>query len=135
MTIHPLETPITQLPGIGPKRTDAFGRLGIFTFKDLLEHYPRAYEDRTTFKKIIELSHDETVCIKATVVAPMQTNLIRKNMRISSLRVSDGTGFLELIWFNNRFLDARFKKGETYVFYGKVRLTPKKQMVTPIFER
>lgn len=134
MTIHPLQTPITQLPGIGPKRADAFGRLGIFTFKDLLFHFPRAYEDRTVFKKIIELAHDETVCIKATVVSPMQTNLIRKNMRISSLRVSDGTGFLELIWFNNRFLDNRFKKGETYIFYGKVRLTPKKQMVTPLFE-
>ena len=134
MTIHPLQTPITQLPGIGPKRADAFGRLGIFTFKDLLFHFPRAHEDRTVFKKIIELAHDETVCIKATVVSSMQTNLIRKNMRISSLRVSDGTGFLELIWFNNRFLDNRFKKGETYIFYGKVRLTPKKQMVTPIFE-
>ena len=134
MMEQPLQMPITQLPGIGPKRADAFGRLGIFTLKDLLTHYPRGYEDRTLYKKIIELAHDETVCIKAVVTAPLQTKLIRKNMRISTLRVSDGTGFLEMVWFNNRFLESRFKKGDTYVFYGKVRLAPKKQMLTPIFE-
>ncbi len=134
MMEQPLQTSITQLPGIGPKRADAFGRLGIFTLKDLLSHYPRGYEDRTLYKKIMELSHDETVCIKAVVTSSLQTKLIRKNMRISTLRVSDGTGFLEMVWFNNRFLESRFKKGDTYVFYGKVRLLPKKQMLTPLFE-
>ncbi len=134
MTVHPLQMSVTQLPGIGPKRADAFGKLGIFTLKDLLTHYPRGYEDRTVFKKIIELSHDETVCIKATVTSSLQTNIIRKNMRLSTIKVSDGTGFLELVWFNNRFLESKLKKGETYIFYGKVRLTPKKQMMTPIIE-
>lgn len=134
MTEQPLLLPITRLPGIGSKRADAFGRLGIFTLKDLLFHYPRAYEDRTAYKKIIELTHEENVCIKAVVTSDMQTNIIRKNLRICTLKVSDGTGFLELVWFNNRFLESRFKKGQTYIFYGKVRLSPKKQMLTPVFE-
>lgn len=134
MSNHPLQMSITQLAGVGPKRADAFGRLGIFTLKDLLLHFPRGYENRKNIKKIIELCHDESVCIKATVIGEMQTKIIRKNMQIQSIRVSDGTGVLELVWFNNRFLAPRLKKGETYIFFGKVRLTPKKQMMTPIFE-
>ncbi|MGN1059788.1 MAG: ATP-dependent DNA helicase RecG [Clostridia bacterium] len=135
MSDHPLQMSVTQLAGVGPKRAGAFGRLGIFTLKDLLTHYPRGYENRKTCKKIMELSHDETVCIRAMVTTDLQTKILRKNMRIHTLRVADGTGFLELVWFNNRFLEPRLKKGETYIFYGKVRLTPKKQMLTPIFEQ
>lgn len=135
MTDEFLHAPITKLTGVGPKRADAFAKLGIITLGDLLNHYPRGYEDRTVIKKIIELTHDETVCIKATVAAPLQANRIRKNLHIYTLRVADGTGFIELVWFNNRFLENRFRVGDTYVFYGKVHLHPKKQMLTPLFEK
>ncbi|MBR7163817.1 MAG: ATP-dependent DNA helicase RecG [Clostridia bacterium] len=125
---------ITALSGVGEKRAAAFARLGIFTVADLLTHYPRAYENRGICKKIIELSHEETVCIRAVVSSSVKTSIIRKNLRVSTARVSDGTGFIELVWFNNRFIEGRLKKGETYLFFGKVQLTPKKQMHTPIFE-
>ncbi len=129
-----LQSSIEQLSGVGKKRAAAFAKLGIFTLADLLAHYPRTYENRKLFKKIIELVHEETVCIKAVVSSSVSTNLVRKNFSVSTVKVSDGTGFLELVWFNNRFIEDRLKKGETYIFYGKVRLLPKKQMLTPIFE-
>ncbi len=135
MSHSSMQRSITQLPGVGPKRAAAFGKLGIFTLEDLLHHYPRGYENRKTCKKIIELIHDETVCIKAVVTSSLQTKILRKNMQIQTLKVSDGTGFLELVWFNNRFLESKLKKGDTFIFYGKVRLMPKRQMLTPIFER
>ncbi len=134
MTEQNCPNDITSIPGVGAKRAAAFHKLGIFTVSDLLCHYPRAYEDRTVLKKIIELKHEETVCIKAVVSSSVSTNIIRKNMRITSVRVSDGTGFLELVWFNNPFIESRLKKGETYIFFGKVRLSPKKQMQGPIIE-
>ncbi len=130
-----LHSPITSLTGVGPKRADAFARLGIFSLENLITHYPRGYEDRSVIKKIIELTHDESVAIKAVVAAPLQTNIIRKNLKIYTLRVSDGTGFIELVWFNNRFLENRFHVGDSFIFYGKVRLHPKKQMLTPLFEK
>ncbi len=129
-----LNSRISLLSGVGAKRAAAFGKLGIFTLADLLAHYPRTYEDRTTFKKIIELQHEETVCIKAAVSSSVSTNIIRKNLKIHTVKVSDGTGFLELVWFNNPFIEKQIKKGETYIFFGKVRLSPKKQMLTPVFE-
>ncbi|MBE7040764.1 MAG: ATP-dependent DNA helicase RecG [Ruminococcaceae bacterium] len=135
MTTPELTSSITVLSGVGEKRAAAFSRLGIVTLADLLSHYPRAYENRENCKKIIELSHEETVSVRGVVSSSVKTNIIRKNLRVSTVKVSDGTGFLEMVWFNNRFIENRLKKGETYVFYGKVQLTPKKQMHTPIFER
>ncbi len=135
MTTPETTSSITALSGVGEKRATALSRMGIFTLADLLAHYPRAYENREKCKKIIELSHEETVCIRGVVSSSVKTNIIRKNLLVSTVKVSDGTGFLELVWFNNRFVESRLKKGETYVFFGKVQLTPKKQMHTPIFER
>ncbi len=135
MTNPELSSSITLLSGVGEKRAATLAKLGIFTLADLLSHYPRAYENRETCKKIIELSHEETVSVRGVVSSSVKTNIIRKNLRISTVKISDGTGFLELVWFNNRFVENRLKKGETYVFFGKVQLTPKKQMHTPIFER
>lgn len=135
MTNPELSSSITELSGVGAKRAAAFSKLGIFTVADLLAHYPRAYENRGIYKKIIELSHEETVSVRGVVSSSVKTNIIRKNLRISTVKIADGTGFLELVWFNNRFIEGRLKKGETYDFYGKLQLTPKKQMQTPIFER
>ncbi|MBE7010076.1 MAG: ATP-dependent DNA helicase RecG [Ruminococcaceae bacterium] len=125
---------IRQLPGVGEKRAAVFSRLHIATLGDLLSHYPRTYENRKTCKRIIDLQHEETTCIKAVVFSAVKTSVIRKNMRVHTARVSDGTGFLDLVWFNNRFIEQKLKKGETYIFYGKVRLSPKRQMQTPLFE-
>lgn len=135
MTNPELSSSITELSGVGAKRAAAFSKLGIFTVADLLSHYPRAYENRGTYKKIIELSHEETVSVRGVVSSSVKTNIIRKNLRISTVKIADGTGFIELVWFNNRFIEGRLKKGEIYDFYGKVQLSPKKQMQTPIFER
>ena len=101
------KTDIRQLSGVGEKRAVAFSKLCIKTLGDLLCHYPRTYENRKTIKKIIELQHDETTCVKAVVFSAVKTSVIRKNLRVHKVKVSDGTGFLELVWFNNRFLEQR----------------------------
>ncbi len=128
------KTSITALSGVGTKRAAALGKLGIFTLEDLLSHFPRTYEDRTVTKKILELCDEETVCIRAVVSSSVQTNIVRKNLKIHTVKVTDGTGFLELVWFNNPYIERRLKKGETYIFYGKVRFSPKKQMLTPLID-
>lgn len=125
---------ITALRGIGQKRADAFRTLGLYQVEDLLHYYPRAYEDRTVFKKILELKDGDTVCIRARAVAPLRENRIRKNLSICTLRVSDGTGFLELVWFNNRFIKNMIDISREYIFYGKVTFSGKRQMHNPLFE-
>ena len=53
------DTPIEYLKGIGPQRAALINKeLNIFTFADLIQHYPFRYEDRTKFYRITELNED-----------------------------------------------------------------------------
>ena len=53
--------PIEFLKGIGPEKAVLLNKeLGIFTYADLIQHFPFRYEDRTTFHKIAMLSADLT---------------------------------------------------------------------------
>ncbi len=126
---------IRFIKGVGERRASAFYSLGVHTKGELLSHFPRAYEDRTKIKKIIECLHDETVCIRATVSSPLRKNIIRRNMTIYSAKLSDGTGTIEAVWFNMRFLDRQIKPGEEFIFYGKIQTAPKKRIQSPIFEQ
>lgn len=129
-----LNESISVLDGIGQKRAELFRTLGVFTVSDLLTFYPRGYEDRTKLKKLAELTDGETVCVRGRAVFPLRENMIRKNLYVCSLKISDGTGFLELVWFNNRFIKRMINLETEYVFYGKVSIGQKKQMQTPLFE-
>ena len=129
-----LNESISVLDGIGQKRAELFRTLGVFTVSDLLTFYPRGYEDRTKLKKLAELTDGETVCVRGRAVSPLRENMIRKNLYVCSLKISDGTGFLELVWFNNRFIKRMINLETEYVFYGKVSIGKKKQMQTPLFE-
>ena len=42
-----LDTPITNLPGIGDKKAAAFHKLGIYTYGDMISYFPRRYDDRS----------------------------------------------------------------------------------------
>ncbi len=130
-----LSQDIRFLKGVGEKRASAFSSLGVHTAGDLLSYFPRAYEDRTQLKKIMECQHEETVCIRATVLSSLRKNIIRRNMTVYSVPVSDGTGTIELVWFNLRYLDQQIKPGAEFIFYGKIQLFPKKRMLTPLFEQ
>ena len=57
------KTPVTNLNGIGEKRAALFARLGIKSVGDLINFYPRTYEDWSNIKHIDELEYGETVCI------------------------------------------------------------------------
>ncbi len=129
-----LKKDITALRGIGQKRADLFRTLGLYTVEDLLSYYPRTYEDRTNFKKIAELKEGDTVCVKARAVRALKENYVRKNMYVASLKVSDGTGYLDLVWFNNRFIKNMLSLDKEYVFYGKVTYSGRMQMTAPLFD-
>ncbi len=129
-----LKQNITVLNGIGQKRAESFRTLGVYTVEDLLNFYPRTYEDRTITKKIAELKDGDTVCVRASAVSPIRENFIRKNMYLCSVKVSDGTGFLEIVWFNNTYIKNIFDIKKEYVFYGKATYSKRMQMISPLFE-
>ena len=130
-----LDTGTRYIKGVGEAREKLMNKLGLFTVRDLIGYFPRAYEDRTRFKEIDELTIGETVCIRAMAASAPRLNHIRKGLDIVKLRAVDDSGAIEITFFNQSYIKDSIKQGETYVFYGRIEgtlLTP--AMVNPLFE-
>ena len=126
---------IRYIKGVGEAREKLMAKLGIYTMLDLVGYFPRAYEDRTEFKKINELSIHDAVCIRAFAAEDPKLSHIRKGLDIVKLRAVDETGSIDITFFNQAFIKDKIKRGGTYVFYGKVEGTPTRpSMTNPLFE-
>ena len=77
-----LNNNIQYLKGVGPAKAALLNNLGIYTVKDILEYYPRNYEDRTKLYKICEFRAGENVLFIATVSSDVKVQRIRKNLVI-----------------------------------------------------
>lgn len=113
---------IQYMKGVGPAKSALLNKLGIYTIKDLMEYYPRVYEDRTKLKNISEFVNGEQALFIATVCSPVKVQRIRKNLVIYSTIVSDDTGSCKMTWYNQTYIKTKLIEGEEYLFYGKVDL-------------
>lgn len=130
-----LNDSVRSLTGIGEKRAQMLEAIGVYTVYDLLNYFPRDYEDRTKITTISEAQNDETVCIRATVFSDVTERRPRKGLVIYNAALYDGTAKITATWFNNKYIKGRIKKGDSYVFYGKIKKNgPFKQIDNPIFE-
>lgn len=129
-----ISTDIRYLKGVGEKRAELFSKLGINSVGDILEYYPRMYEDWSKVKKISETVVGETVCVKGFVTHTPTKALIKKGMTIYKTGICDGEDVMELTIFNNRFAAEALKEGEEYVFFGKMGGNLyKREMTNPAF--
>ncbi len=138
-TDHPgscLDTPVTALHGIAAKRAALLAKLGIHTIRDLLLHVPVRYEDRTHTRSITELEDGEICTIEAEAAASPAHSRPRKTLSVWRLLVSDGTGYMNVTWFNRDFAVRAIRQGDRFLFYGTVkRLGNQISMQNPVFER
>ncbi|QNL44821.1 ATP-dependent DNA helicase RecG [Oscillibacter hominis] len=130
-----LNTDVRYIKGIGEQKAKALGKLGIFTLRDLISYFPRAYEDRTTLRPISALIPGETACVQAMVAAPPTLSRIRRGLELVKLRAVDETGAVDITYFNQAYLKNSLKMGQTYVFCGRVEGTLlHRTMTNPVAE-
>lgn len=110
---------IKVIKGIGEKTEKLFEKLGIETVQDLLEHYPRGYEEFERPAQIAMVKEGETVAVEASLVATPKTKRVR-NLQIVSAQIKDSSASMFLTWFNMPFLQKTLKSGYHYIFRGKV---------------
>ena len=115
-----LNSPITELKGIGRVRAAAFEKLGIVRVRDLLYHFPRAYQNRGDVRCIADVEHGQTVSLVLTVATIPKNATIKRGMTLTKFRGFDDTDSIELVFFNQPYLRDFFEVGEQYRFYGKV---------------
>ena len=118
-----LQTDIKFLKGVGPKRAEILGKeLGIFSYYDLLYHFPFRYIDKTHIHTIKEISGDmPSIQLKGRFITfAIQGEGARK--RLHAL-FSDGTGNIEIVWFNSvKRIKESLVAGKEYIIFGKPTL-------------
>ena len=92
-----------KIKGVTKTNIPKFRKLGVFTLYDLLYFFPRAYENRSNHKKIAEILADEFVILQGTIVNVVN-QYIKAGRTMFRAVLSDDSGMIELVWFNNRFV-------------------------------
>lgn len=114
------DTPIEYLKGVGPQRAVLLNKeLNIFTFGDLIQHYPFRYEDRTRFFSISEIEEEMPyVQIKGRITGKELIGVGAKKRLVAHF--ADDTGHVELTWFQGiNWINEKIKTGVDYVAFGK----------------
>jgi len=114
-----LEADVTALPSVGSVQSRRLSNLGVQTVQDLLYLFPRRYDDYSSLKTISQLTPGEDVTIIAIV---RKTTLRQMGAKRSLLtcRVSDGTGYLDITWFNQPYLTKQLTENRQIVISGRV---------------
>ena len=127
-------SPVSHIPGLGPKRCDALILSEIETIGDLLYYFPRKYHDRSKITPINRLNNylDQECCIAAEITdSSVQSG---KYSRLN-IKVNDGTGELTATWFNGvQFLSKSLSIGKKILLCGKISEYNGIQMTHPTVE-
>ena len=131
-----LNSPVTDLPGIAKVRAEAFSRMGIHTVRDLLFHFPRSYENRGDIKTVTEALDGAPHALSLVIATAPKTANIRRGMSITKFRAFDGTGTIEILYFNQPYCRDIFSVGEEFRFFGKLTEEGRiYRMTNPAYER
>lgn len=117
-----LNDAITAISGIGDKTATLYNKMGIYTVRDLIMHYPRDYEEWRDIVKIGELKVNHVSAIYAMVMNEPQTVKVRRNMTITNVRVKDSSGACDLTFFNMPYIKNNLQPGKQYIFRGRAEL-------------
>ena len=126
------EKDITYLKRVGPQRAAVLAsECNIRTYGDLITYYPRKYVDRSRITKIRELDGNENY---VTLVGKITKNDVvksRKGRGILTATFTDGSGFLELNWFQGvKWIQKSLKTGVEIAIFGKPALYGSKLQIS-----
>jgi len=116
-----INSPVGDIKGVGPKKVQSLGRLGIFSLYDVLEHYPRSYEDRREAVPVSGLKDGQKAFVRARVLLARPGRGYGRK-RSLHLLAEDDSGRIEILFFSAGFMMKTFKIGEEYCFFGKVKV-------------
>lgn len=105
-----LDTPVRFIPHVGPVMASRLSILGIETVEQLLYHIPFRYDDFSLVSKIAQVQPGETVTVHGEVIT-FSAFITKTGKRMQQATVSDETGKLTVIWFNQPYLRSVIKPG------------------------
>ena len=116
-----LDQDVMYLPGVGPKKKEILSKeLGIQTWRDLLEHFPYKYVDRSRIYRISEISGDMPfVQIRGRMLGYDEYAMGARKKRIVG-HFSDGHGVVDLVWFQGaQYIYKNYPIGKELIVFGR----------------
>lgn len=115
-----LENPIEYLKGVGPTRAELLKKeLNIYTYSDLLHHFPFRYIDKSLIYNISDLSEDlPYIQLRGKIIKFEEKGKFKSKRLIAHFQ--DDTGIIELVWFKGaRWVKSGVKLNSDYIVFGK----------------
>ncbi|MBP7875722.1 ATP-dependent DNA helicase RecG [Candidatus Woesebacteria bacterium] len=128
--MYALTTPLRFVRGIGPVRAAQLVEHNLVSVLDLLLMVPLRYEDRSTYTTIAAAPQNELITFQATVSSVKENFAPRRYVRA---KLTDASGSLTALWFNNKYVAKNLLVGETYSFSGKVN--DRGSLTQPMYEK
>ncbi len=122
MSKIPLDTPLGELHGVGPRFVSKLKKLGVTTVRDLLWHFPSRYEDWSSVAKIAELKPGDLKTVRGRVEKIEVKKAWRRRMLIVEADIADDSGSIKAIWFNQPYVKNILKPETVANFAGKTAI-------------
>jgi ATP-dependent DNA helicase RecG len=127
VTYFKLNKPVQFLKGVGPSRSEALGRMGIFTARDLLYHGPRRYDDASTIQAIESLE----VGSEATIIGTVRSRGVistKSRLRIFQAVLQDQSGMITCAWPGQPWIERKLQDGDVVLATGSVKFFHGRQL-------
>ncbi len=121
MTKINLNTSISELKGVGKTLSKKLNSLGLKTVYDLIFYFPFRYDDFSQKSKIKDLKNNENASIEGTIELIQNKKSWRQKKYITEALVSDDSGQIKVVWFNQAFLTKNLQAGDSISLAGKVK--------------
>jgi ATP-dependent DNA helicase RecG len=118
-----LKTPLADIQLVGPRFSQNFARLGIRTVQDLLYHFPSRYEDFSQIYPINDLEPGQQATIQGIIEDVRVRHTWKKHLTIIEAFITDDTGRIRAVWFNQPYLKNVLRPGRLANFSGKVSIS------------
>jgi len=118
-----LDQEIKYLKGVGPRRAELLEKeLSVFTFRDILYYFPYKYIDRSKIYKISEIDITQAYIQLRGKISHFRMEGQRNRQRLVGV-FNDGTGTVELVWFQGlQWITRNYKLNEEYIAFGRPAL-------------
>ncbi len=128
-----LDSSIQYLKGVGPKRAAALKKCGVSTVWDALNYFPYRHEDRRKIIHIRDVENGEFVTVYG-LVDTIASRKMRNRKTLVQVSIKDASGIIYGVWFNQKWMKDKFKKGQKVLFSGKAQTSPSLQITNPAVE-
>lgn len=115
-----IDSPVTGIKGVGPELAKKFAILGIRNVAELIDYYPRRYDDYSVLTPIIDMVPG-MVTTQAKITS-VTGHYVRRGMHITEAVATDITGSVKLVWFNQPYRAGAIKNDHEYYISGELAL-------------